>query len=174
MDQTHLHLLITHLPIFGTLLGGVVLGYGLFVNSEQTKYAAYILLIISALGAGVAYVTGEAAEETVENIQGVAESVIKTHENAALYSLMGIIVLGILSIAAIFITKRKHVNEDLVSKATLFLAIVCFGLVARTGYLGGKIRHSEINGGASTQTIEEGKAGAEVEAGESGDKDDDD
>jgi hypothetical protein len=28
----------------------------------------------------------------------------------------------------------------------LFISIISFGLVARTGYLGGQIRHTEING----------------------------
>lgn len=77
INQTHLHLLITHLPIFGSLFGGLVLAYGLWTKSDQTKTAAYFLFIISSIGAGIAYLTGEAAEETVENIPGVVESTIK-------------------------------------------------------------------------------------------------
>ena len=63
MNQTHIHLIITHLPIFGSLLGGIVLVHGLLTKTKQTLIAAYILLIISTLGAGIAYLTGEAAEE---------------------------------------------------------------------------------------------------------------
>jgi hypothetical protein len=36
--------------------------------------------------------------------------------------------------------------------ATLFVAIISFGLVARTGYLGGQIRHTEI-GTTSTAPV---------------------
>lgn len=53
MDQTHLHLSINHLPIFGSILGGLVLAYGLWTKSNQTKIAAYYLLIISSIGAGI-------------------------------------------------------------------------------------------------------------------------
>ena len=76
MNQTHLHLLIAHLPIFGSILGGLVLAYGLWTKSNQTKIAAYILLVISSIGAGISYLTGEAAEEAVEKIQGVAKEMI--------------------------------------------------------------------------------------------------
>jgi hypothetical protein len=62
MNQTHVHLLITHLPILGSFLGALVLVYGLFSGSYSTKIAAYLLLIISSAGAGIAYLTGEGAE----------------------------------------------------------------------------------------------------------------
>lgn len=72
MDLTHLHLLITHLPIYGSILGGFVLAYGLWTKSNNTIIAAYLLFIISAVGAGIAYSTGEAAEETVESIKTIS------------------------------------------------------------------------------------------------------
>ena len=34
MNQTHIHLLITHLPIFGSILGGFVLAYGLWTKMK--------------------------------------------------------------------------------------------------------------------------------------------
>ena len=107
MDQTHIHLLITHLPIFGSILGGLVLAHGLWTKSNQTKIAAYNLFIISALGAGIAYLTGEGAEEKVENIQGVAETIIKQHEEFALFALIALIILGVASIVGLFLTLRK-------------------------------------------------------------------
>jgi len=50
MNQTHIHLLITHLPIFGSMIGAFVLLYGIFTKSIQTKTAAYLVLILSSLG----------------------------------------------------------------------------------------------------------------------------
>lgn len=146
MNQTHLHLLITHLPIFGSILGLFVLGYGFIVKSVETKIAAFYLFVLSAIGAGIAYVTGESAEETVENIQGVAEGAIGLHEDAALYSLISLIILGVASLVSIYVVRKNNSVSMLTSQVTLLLAIVSFGLVARTGYLGGKIRHTEISG----------------------------
>jgi hypothetical protein len=70
MSQVHLHLLITHLPVFGSILGAFVLMYGMWAKSNPTKNAAYFIFIISAIGAAIAYLTGEGAEEAVENLQG--------------------------------------------------------------------------------------------------------
>lgn len=145
MDQTHIHLLITHLPIFGSILGGLVLAHGLWTKSNQTKIAAYNLFIISALGAGIAYLTGEGAEEKVENIQGVAETIIKQHEEFALFALIALIILGVASIVGLFLTLRKSSLTKLTAVVILFISLISFGLVARTGYLGGQIRHTEIN-----------------------------
>ena len=88
MSQAHIHLIVTHLPIFGSLLGTLVLIYGLFTNSTQTKIASFLLFIISAIGAGIAYLTGEGAEEAVEHIQGVSENIIEQHEDAAMFALV--------------------------------------------------------------------------------------
>ncbi|MDI1318193.1 DUF2231 domain-containing protein [Flavobacterium sp.] len=148
MDQTHLHLLITHLPIFGSLLGTFVLGYALWKKSDSTTLAAYYMLVISAIGAAIAYLTGEGAEETVENIQGVSETVIEQHADFAVYALIGLSIVGVFSLIGIYFVHIKSTFAKTIAIATLFLALISFGLVARTGYLGGQIRHTEIASGA--------------------------
>jgi uncharacterized membrane protein len=144
MNQTHLHLLITHLPIFGLILGGIVLSYGLSAKSNDTKIASYLLFMISSIGAGIAYLTGEAAEETVEHIQGIVESNIKTHEEFALFAISSMIILVVVSILGVYLTYRKSLYTRTTAFTILTISLVCFGLVARTGYLGGQIRHTEI------------------------------
>ncbi|MBL0026466.1 MAG: hypothetical protein IPO98_16405 [Saprospiraceae bacterium] len=150
MNQTHIHLLITHLPIFGSILGGLVLAHGLWTKSNQTKIAAYNIFIISAIGAGIAYLTGEAAEETVENIQGIAKNMIDEHEDFAVFALVSLIILGVASIGGLFLTLRKSALTSTAAIAILFISLISFGLVARTGYLGGQIRHTEINNSTTT------------------------
>ena len=145
MNQTHIHLLITHLPIFGSILGGLVLAHGLWTKSIQTKIAAYNILIISSLGAGIAYLTGEAAEETVENLQGIAKNMIDEHEDFAVFALVSLIILGVASLAGLFLTLGKSQLTKTIAIVVLFLSLISFGLVAATGYLGGQIRHTEIH-----------------------------
>jgi len=147
MNQTHIHLLITHLPIFGSILGGLVLLHGIGTKSNQTIIAAYYIFVLSAIGAGIAYLTGEAAEETVENIQGVVESTIKMHEESALYALISLITLGVPSIVGLFLTFTNSPFIKTTALLILFISFVSFGLVTRTGYLGGQIRHTEISNG---------------------------
>jgi uncharacterized membrane protein len=159
MSQVHLHLLITHLPIFGSLLGALVLGYGLWVKSNQTKNAAYFIFFISGIGAAIAYFTGEGAEEAVEKIQGVSENIIKLHEDSAMYALISLIALGVMSVVALVVSRIKTSFIKSMSIFILIISLVSFGLVARTGYLGGQIRHTEIANGAIQNT--EGAEGGE-------------
>ena len=145
MDQTHVHLLITHLPIFGFILGAFVLAYGIWSKSSHTQIAAYILFIISSIGGVIGYLTGEAAEETVENIAGISKELVEQHEEFAVIALVSIIVLGVASVAGLYFTLLKSRFTRGVAMFILVAAMASFGVVAWTGYLGGQIRHTEIN-----------------------------
>jgi hypothetical protein len=107
MNQTHIHLLITHLPIIGSILGAFVLAHGIRVKSNQTIIAAYYIFVLSSIGAIIAYLTGEGAEETVENMQGVVETTIEIHGNFAIFPLISLIILGFASIMGLFLTCRN-------------------------------------------------------------------
>jgi len=152
MNQTHIHLLITHLPIFGSILGALVLLHGIGVKSNQTIIAAYYVFVLSSIGAGIAYFTGEAAEETVENIQGVVEASIKQHEEFALFAFISLIILGVASLIGLYLTWKNSLFTRTSAFILLFLSLISFALVARTGYLGGQIRHTEIVNGANVPT----------------------
>ncbi len=163
MSQAHLHLLISHLPIFGSIIGTFILGYALWTKSNQTKNAAFFVFIISAIGAGIAYLTGEGAEDAVEKIQGVSKNMVDLHEDSAMYALISLIALGIMSVIALLINRLKPSLLKSTSVVILLLSLISFGLVARTGYLGGQIRHTEISSGAIQNNG----------GGEGGEKDDD-
>lgn len=144
MNQTHIHLLITHLPIVGSILGAFVLIHGIWRKSNSALIAAYNVLIISAIGAGIAYATGEGAEEAVEHLQGFSKNVIEEHAESALASLIGLIVIGVVALIGLFVTLKSATLSRPVALVALFVSLIAFGLVARTGYLGGQIRHTEI------------------------------
>ena len=153
MDQTHIHLMITHLPIFGSALGGFVLIHGIWTKNNMTLIAAYNVLIISAFGAGIAYGTGEAAEETAEHIQGISKTLIEEHSDSAMISLIALIIVGLISLIGLFVTLRSLRLTRSFALFTLFLCLVAFGVIARTGYLGGQIRHTEV--GTNTSITKE-------------------
>jgi uncharacterized membrane protein len=148
MNPTHIHLIITHMPIFGSFFGILVLVHGLWTKSNAVKVAAYNVFIISALGASLAFFTGESAEETVEHLQGISEQVIEAHEESASVALGAFIALGAAAIVALALTLKKSNSAALVSRIMLFLAVFSFALVARTGFLGGQIRYTEISASA--------------------------
>jgi uncharacterized membrane protein len=145
MSLAQLHLLINHLPVFGAFLGMIVLAHGMWTKNGQTKIAAYNLFILSAIGACIAYFTGEPAEEVVENIAGITESAIEQHEDFAIFALISFILLGVVSVFGLLITLKQSIFMRPVAVVILLISLVSFVLVARTGYLGGQIRHTEMN-----------------------------
>ena len=106
--------------------------------------AAYYIFIICALGAGIAYLTGEGAEETVESIQGISKDIIEHHEDFAAFALISLLILGAASIAGLFMTVKKSTYAKGAAVIILIMSLISFGLTAWTGYLGGQIRHTEI------------------------------
>ena len=157
MDFTHLHLLVTHLPIMGSILGAIVLVQGIWSKNSQTKIAAYTLFVLSSIGAGVAYLTGEAAEETAENLQGVTKSMIEQHEEFALISLVALLILGAASLVGIYIESIKSSFARSFALLSLFICVISFGLAAWTGFQGGQIRHTEVSGITASNVNQNGE-----------------
>ncbi len=143
MNQSHVQLIITYLPIFGSILGVLVLNEGIWTKSNKTKIVAYNIFIISPISSGIAYLIAE--KETVVNIQGVIEPAVKQNEEFALFALISLIILGLASILGLLLTLRKSPSTRTAAFVILFISLISFALAARTGYLGGQIRHSEIN-----------------------------
>ena len=144
MNPTHLHLLITHLPIYGSILGTIVLVIGLVTDSRETKLAAYILLLISSIAGFIAYSTGEPAEDTVEKIAGISKNSIEDHEEFASVSLVFLVVMAIISFIGLFVGRMSQKFRKSVSILLLIVSLATIFIVSWTGYLGGKIRHTEV------------------------------
>lgn len=144
MDATHLHLLLNHFPIIGTLIGIGVMLYGYITRSEETRKAALWTWVFMGLAAIPVYLTGEPAEETVENLAGISESMIEAHEEAAELAIWLMGVLGLLSSATLVLAWFKQPFARSAYLLSTLLSIAVFAAMARTGYLGGQIRHSEI------------------------------
>ncbi len=146
MNDAHLHLLLNHYPIVGTLFGVIFLGYGLFARNKSLLHAGLLTLFVMALLAIPTQLTGEGAEEIVEEL-GVDHDVIHEHEEAAELAIWFMAGLGVLALVTLLISRRTSGRATVLRGlyiATLLLSIVVFGLMARVGGLGGEIRHTEI------------------------------
>jgi len=152
MDPLHVHLFINHLPIAGTIAGAVVLALALGFKSRHTEIAAYVVFILSSLGAVIAYLTGEGAEHAVKQIPGILKDTVERHEDFSVYALIALVILGIASLAGIILARRRSKPPGNTAVMIFSLSIVCFGLIAWTAYLGGQIRHTELNRDSSVQT----------------------
>lgn len=146
MDSIHLHLILNHFPIVGTLIGTIILLAGLIKKSTSIQQIGLATITIMALIAIPVFLTGEPAGEKMEKLPGIVEASIEAHEEAAEIAYWVMLFAGLfagITIAA-QITGRK-ISQTL-AIVTFFITVIAFGLMARTGYLGGQIRHSEITG----------------------------
>lgn len=144
MDATHLHLILTHFPIVGTIIGIGILIYGQILKKIEIQKVALVTFIVMALLTIPVFLTGEEAAETVENIAGVSEQLIENHEELAEKAIWVMGLLGVLSLISLVAILKKVSFSKTLTLITLIVSIVTFGLFAQVGNLGGQIRHSEI------------------------------
>lgn len=152
MNPTHLHLLLNHVPILGSAFGILLLIYGLFSRNRYITSSALITLVISAVFTIPVFLTGEQAEESVENIAGVSKNLIENHEEGGEIAMWLMQALGILSFAAWLLNCRENPLGKTITLCTLILALITFGFIAKVGNDGGKIRHTEISNSSQTQS----------------------
>jgi uncharacterized membrane protein len=146
MNGAHLHLLLTHLPVLGTLFGLGLGAYAVLFRHPDVLKAALGVFVLAAMLAGAAYLTGEGAEEVAEGI-GLTESIVEQHESVALFALVGAAVLGLFALVVLVIFRARPVAAPMAA-VVLVLGLGVTGLMAYTANLGGQIRHAEIRGGA--------------------------
>lgn len=144
MDATHIHLLLTHFPIVGTIIGILILIYGIYSKNESVIKVALGTFVAMALLTIPVFLTGEDAAETVENIPGVLESIIEEHEELAEKAIWLMGLLGVLSLINLYAIFKKVSFSKTITILTLLVSLATFGLFAQVGNLGGQIRHSEI------------------------------
>ena len=162
MTDVHLHLLINHLPILGSLFALVLGLYGAARRQPSVVRAAFLTLIVSGVGSFAATRTGAGAEDAVEALPGVSEAILHEHEEAADVANSAAIALALLALGVLVWRRREPEIGTGPTVAVLLGAVVVFGLMARTGNLGGQIRHTEIRA-ATAADAEPGEAPSRVE-----------
>jgi len=153
MDPTHLHLLLNHVPTVGFGIGVALFIVSLVAKSNDLKQASLVVLVGIALLSIPTYVTGNAAQTTVENNPNVTASLIQTHEGAAFLGLAFMELTGALAWLALWQFRRSSKLSTGMSGAILVLSLVTMGLMAQAANVGGMISHPEIRGAEEVTTF---------------------
>lgn len=144
MNEAHLHLVVNHFPIIGTILGLGILVVGLSLKNNSVKNTAFFLFIVAAIFAAVSMGTGEGAEELVEDMPSIGHDIIHEHEEMAEKLAIALYVLAATSLLALYLYYKKSVKSTLIAYVALVIAAVAVYLGQQTGTTGGEIRHTEI------------------------------
>jgi hypothetical protein len=150
MSAVHLHLLLNHLPVIGTIVAILLLAWAVLRRSPELTRASLALFVLLALAGIVVYLTGEPAEESVEHLAGVSESMIESHEEAALLATLLLGGLGAVALGGLVAFRRRvgGIPRGFATLALLLSLAPAAGM-GYTAYVGGQIRHSEIRPGAA-------------------------
>jgi uncharacterized membrane protein len=144
MNDAHLHMVVNHFPIVGTILAIGILIAGLLNKNQSIINTAYVLFIIGAVFGILSMNTGEGAEELVEDMPGIGWKIIHEHEELAEKMALLLDVLGILSLVGFYFQYKNNPKQKLVSYLLLVLSIASLFVIQKVGTSGGEIRHTEI------------------------------
>lgn len=143
MNDAHLHMFFNHFPIIGLFFGIGILAFGIFKKHTILVNTAYVMFIFCIIMAKATMMTGEGAEEIVEEL-GISHDIIHEHEEIAETFTKVLYVLGILSILGLVANFKNHAKASIVSYVVFVLAIGSAVLSKSVGTSGGEIRHTEI------------------------------
>lgn len=158
MSQTHIHLLLNHVAIMAALFSAILFLFGAIRKNETIKNVALIGFVLAAVAAIPVFLTGEPAEESVEKLPGVLESVIEAHEEAAEFAIWMIGIAGLAALGSLLLKNVSFFKTTVFAGIMVVISLVSASAISYTGYLGGQIRHTEISGNA---TIQNGQQGTE-------------
>ena len=111
MNDAHLHLVVNHFPIIGTIFGLGILIAGLVLKNNSVKNTAYVLLVFAAIFAFISMSTGEGAEEMVEDMPNIGKQIIHEHEELAEKLALLLYATGIFSLVALY-TSLKNLQRN--------------------------------------------------------------
>ena len=145
MSAIPLHPVVVHAPVALLIVSAVFELIGRATDGAWWRKAAFAMLIVGVLGAGVAVITGNEAGEAAEK-QGVPEQAVDAHEDIAKWTLW----IGIAAVLVRAAAGRAGAARGAVSSLGLLLHLTAAVTVSLAGYRGGKLVYEH---GAAVQKL---------------------
>jgi hypothetical protein len=166
LSPAHLHLILNHIPILGTLLfAPLVLIWGLVRRSRDVTITGLLLAVILAVSAIPIYLTGEPAEEQLENQPWFDKDRAHTHEEQAEAGLIAVLVTGGVALVALWLSRGARRAPGALTGLVLVGLLVSAVLFSIAALTGGQIRHEEVRPGGTAALGPGGPAAGGVPAG---------
>ena len=144
MNWPLIHIQINHFPIVLMIVGSAVLLLALFVRQRAPWLYALATLTLAGLSVGPVFFAGDQAGDAVEHTWYIVHDAVNTHEDAAIFALIWILLTGAASAYAWWrMVRREPTGLPPTWLRVVVALLAAFGVstVIRTAYLGGKIVH---------------------------------
>jgi len=144
-DALHVHLVLNHLPIYGTLMGLIALALALLWKSEGGRRIALILLLLCTAGAYFVFQSGQQAYEGGRIIaDDPGQHWIDEHLSRAEKGIYVFYAAALLCLGGLFAGWRKSRWAVPLAIAASLASLAALGAAVWIADAGGKIRHREI------------------------------
>jgi uncharacterized membrane protein len=144
VNLPHIHLLLNHFPIIGTIIALGLFLFALIGKSDDLKRASLVIFAGIALLSIPTYMSGNGAEEALRKLPGVSKNAIMAHNNAALVSLVFVELTGMFAWLGLWQFRRFLHARGWTLATVVVLSIAAVFFMTVTGNTGGQIRHTEI------------------------------
>src|SRR5579875_3738294 len=103
MNMAHLHLLLNHFPILGSIFITVMFAIALIFRNTFLQKVSLWFLVAIALMTAATYFTGGHAVDAVENLPTTSMAMVNLHENAARIGLILMFFTGALAVGSLLL-----------------------------------------------------------------------
>jgi peptidoglycan/LPS O-acetylase OafA/YrhL len=146
VNYPHLHLLINHVPILGSIFALLLMLWAMQRGHRELRRLALWVALFVGLSSYPAYLTGDEAHEQVEDFPGIDHDAAEEHEESAELAMVIMLVTAGVSGLALFLGRGERTEPRWVRGAVLLGLVASSATVAKAAWDGGTIRHEEIRG----------------------------
>ena len=141
----YIHVVLNHLPIYGTILGALALAISLILRSRAAQVTALIITLIAGASAYPVFVTGQRAYKAIRGMADDAGAdVLDEHMDRAEKTIGVFYFLAALAIAGLLVPIKWPKSAVPLTALTLIVAIFCSGIAVYIAQPGGRVRHPEF------------------------------
>ena len=141
----YIHVVLNHLPIYGTILGALALAISLALRSRTAQITALILTLIAAASAYPVFVTGQRAYKAIRGISDDAGAEwLDEHMDRAEKTIGAFYFLALLALAGLLVPIKWPKSAVPLAALTLVVAILCSGIAVYIAQPGGRVHHPEF------------------------------
>src|SRR5271156_214512 len=107
LNFAHLHLLLNHFPIIGSIIGIALFFASFFGKNEDLRRSSLIIFAVVALLTIPTFLTGRGSELMIADDPGVSDALIQRHEGAAMLAIAFMEVTGALALIGLWQSHRS-------------------------------------------------------------------
>jgi len=146
----YIHVVLNHLPIYGTILGGLALAISLALRSRAAQITALIITLVAAVSAYPVLVSGQRAYKTIRGMSDDdGAEWLDEHMDRAEKTIGAFYFLAAVAIAGLLVPIKWPKTSFPLAAVTLAVAVICSGLAVYIAQAGGRVRHLEFRPGES-------------------------